>query len=218
MKFFPLCRERVTAGKAISAGSRVEPAPAFVRPPSWLPGSRGPLAATARPNRRAEFPARSGGAGGSRQEHARAGWQVAAGRQHARTRPAMRWGVHCSSPLSLSRTRIAPPGAAECLKIVRPAGVQPYDCREHVLDVFVGETDHPRETVEALPVRMAQNEVEAAYLRADLFVRRRWLRVIGLPVSPAGAQTGRPDAYTTGPNAVSGRTGWRWSGASGRRR
>ena len=36
-----------------------------------------------------------------------------------------------------------------------------------------GETDHPREVIEAALAHVVQNKVEAAYRRTDLFERRR---------------------------------------------
>ena len=50
-----------------------------------------------------------------------------------------------------------------------------HSFRSSLRDRAAKETDHPREVIEAALAHMAQNEVEAAYARSDLFERRRRL-------------------------------------------
>ena len=45
--------------------------------------------------------------------------------------------------------------------------------RSSFRDWAAEETDHPREVIEAALAHLAQNKVEAAYARSDLFDRRR---------------------------------------------
>ena len=51
----------------------------------------------------------------------------------------------------------------------------PHGFRSSFRDWAAEETDHPREVIEAALAYMAQNPVEAAYARSDLFERRRRL-------------------------------------------
>ena len=58
------------------------------------------------------------------------------------------------------------------------------------------ETDHPREVIEAALAHVVGNKVEAAYVRPDLFERRRRLMDDGKPTSrraPEGAGAHRAD-------------------------
>ena len=51
----------------------------------------------------------------------------------------------------------------------------PHGFRSSFRDWAAEETDHPREVVEAALAHVVQNKVEAAYMRSDLFERRRRL-------------------------------------------
>ena len=51
----------------------------------------------------------------------------------------------------------------------------PNGRRSSFRDWAAEATDHPREVVEAALAHVVQNKVEAAYMRSDLFERRRWL-------------------------------------------
>ena len=51
----------------------------------------------------------------------------------------------------------------------------PHGFRSSFRDWAAERTDHPREVVEAALAHVVQNKVEAAYLRTDLFERRRRL-------------------------------------------
>ncbi len=54
-------------------------------------------------------------------------------------------------------------------------GAVPHGFRSSFRDWAAEETDHPREVVEAALAHVVQNKVEAAYMRSDLFERRRRL-------------------------------------------
>ena len=58
------------------------------------------------------------------------------------------------------------------LKRHRIAAV-PHGFRSSFRDRAAEKTDHPREVVEAALAHVVSNKVEAAYLRSDLFERRR---------------------------------------------
>ena len=60
------------------------------------------------------------------------------------------------------------------LKRHRIAAV-PHGFRSSFRDWAAEETDHPREVVEAALAHVVENKVEAAYMRSDLFERRRRL-------------------------------------------
>ena len=51
----------------------------------------------------------------------------------------------------------------------------PNGRRSSFRDWAAEATDHPREVVEAAVAHVVQNKVEAAYMRSDLFERRRRL-------------------------------------------
>ncbi len=51
----------------------------------------------------------------------------------------------------------------------------PHGFRSSFRDWAAEETDHPREVVEAALAHVVRNPVEAAYMRSDLFERRRRL-------------------------------------------
>ena len=51
----------------------------------------------------------------------------------------------------------------------------PHGFRSSLRDWAAEETDHPREAIEAALAHVVQNKVEAAYVRSDLFERRRRL-------------------------------------------
>ena len=51
----------------------------------------------------------------------------------------------------------------------------PHGFRSSFRDWAAEETDHPREVIEAALAHVVQNKVEAAYMRTDLFERRRRL-------------------------------------------
>ena len=54
-------------------------------------------------------------------------------------------------------------------------GAVPHGFRSSFRDWAAEETDHPREVVEAALAHIVKNKVEAAYMRSDLFERRRRL-------------------------------------------
>ena len=54
-------------------------------------------------------------------------------------------------------------------------GAVPHGFRSSFRDWAAEETDHPREVVEAALAHVVRNKVEAAYMRSDLFERRRRL-------------------------------------------
>ncbi len=61
--------------------------------------------------------------------------------------------------------------------IVRELGIAavPHGFRSSFRDWAAEETDHPREVIEAALAHVVRNRVEAAYVRSDLFERRRVL-------------------------------------------
>ena len=64
------------------------------------------------------------------------------------------------------------PGSAEN---VHRAEVSANGFRSSFRDWAAERTDHPREVIEAALAHVAPNKVEAAYVRSDLFERRRLL-------------------------------------------
>ncbi len=62
-------------------------------------------------------------------------------------------------------------------RLLQSCGISavPHGFRSSFRDWTAERTDHPREVVEAALAHVVQNKVEAAYLRTDLFERRRWL-------------------------------------------
>ena len=67
-----------------------------------------------------------------------------------------------------------------CLRdgtLVREQGIAalPHGFRSSFRDWAAERTNHPHEVVEAALAHVAQNRVEAAYARSDLFERRRRL-------------------------------------------
>ena len=63
---------------------------------------------------------------------------------------------------------------SELLRELEIAAV-PHGFRSSFRDWAAEETDHPREVVEAALAHSVRNQVEAAYMRSDLFERRRRL-------------------------------------------
>ena len=64
-------------------------------------------------------------------------------------------------------------GCCGC-SVARVAAV-PHGFRSSFRDWAAEETDHPREVIEAALAHVVRNPVEAAYVRSDLFERRRRL-------------------------------------------
>ena len=62
-------------------------------------------------------------------------------------------------------------------KLVREQGINavPHGFRSSFRDWASERTNHPREVVEAALAHVVGNKVEAAYVRSDLFDRRRRL-------------------------------------------
>ena len=62
-------------------------------------------------------------------------------------------------------------------RLLRQHGIAavPHGFRSSFRDWAAEETDHPREVIEAALAHVVQNKVEAAYMRTDLFERRRRL-------------------------------------------
>ena len=67
---------------------------------------------------------------------------------------------------------VASTALSELLRELEIAAV-PYGFRSSFRDWAAEETDHPREVVEAALAHRVRNQVEAAYMRSDLFERRR---------------------------------------------
>ena len=67
---------------------------------------------------------------------------------------------------------IATPTLPKMLKY-REIGAVPHGFRSSFRDWATGETDHPREVIEAALAQVVQDRVEAACARSDLFERRR---------------------------------------------
>ena len=68
----------------------------------------------------------------------------------------------------------------------------PHGFRSSFRDWAAGETNHPREVVEAALAHVVQDKVEAAYARADLFERRRRLMDDWSAYLGSGAADDRP--------------------------
>ena len=62
-------------------------------------------------------------------------------------------------------------------KLVRELGIEavPHGFRSSFRDWAAEETDHPHDVIEAALAHVIRNKVEAAYMRTDLFERRRHL-------------------------------------------
>ena len=62
-------------------------------------------------------------------------------------------------------------------RLLQSCGISavPHGFRSSFRDWAAEKTDHPREVVEAALAHVVQNKVEAAYMRTDLFERRRRL-------------------------------------------
>jgi len=67
--------------------------------------------------------------------------------------------------------------ASTLLKMLNDLRIEavPHGFRSSFRDWAAGETDHPREVIEAALAHVVQNKVEAAYARSDFFERRRRL-------------------------------------------
>ena len=68
-------------------------------------------------------------------------------------------------------------GGEQMGRLLRKHGIAavPHGFRSSFRDWAAEETDHPREVVEAALAHVVRNPVEAAYMRSDLFERRRRL-------------------------------------------
>ena len=65
----------------------------------------------------------------------------------------------------------------------------PHGFRSSFRDWAAEETDHPREVIEAALAHVVRNRVEAAYVRSDVFERRRllmddWAAYLAAPRRP----------------------------------
>ncbi len=141
-----------------------------------------------------------------------------------------RWGRQ-------SRPFTSPPpaahGSGSCAAILEdcniPAAVHGF--RSTFRDWAAGETDHPREFIEAALAHVVGNKVEAAYARSDLFERRRRLMddwEAYLPASARGRRhppggpndsmrrRSRPRATPRGPCARNAGSGGSRANGSGR--
>ena len=65
-------------------------------------------------------------------------------------------------------------GISKLVKLLGIAAI-PHGFRSSFRDWAAEQTNHPREVIEAALAHVVQNRVEAAYVRSDLFERRRAL-------------------------------------------
>ena len=81
------------------------------------------------------------------------------------------------SPVVFLNERGRPVGGKRMRRLLGKHGIAavPHGFRSSFRDWAAEETDHPREVVEAALAHMVRNKVEAAYMRSDLFERRRRL-------------------------------------------
>ena len=82
-----------------------------------------------------------------------------------------------SSPIVFVNERGKPLTRKRPGRLLLSCGISavPHGFRSSFRDWAAEETDHPREVVEAALAHVVQNKVEAAYMRTDLFERRRRL-------------------------------------------
>ena len=81
------------------------------------------------------------------------------------------------SPIVFVGKRGREMGGEQMGRLLRKHGIAavPHGFRSSFRDWAAEETDHPREVVEAALAHVVRNPVEAAYMRSDLFERRRRL-------------------------------------------
>ena len=81
------------------------------------------------------------------------------------------------SPVVFLNERGRPLDGKRLNRLLRKHGIAavPHGFRSSFRDWAAEETDHPREVVEAALAHVVKNKVEAAYMRTDLFERRRRL-------------------------------------------
>ena len=81
------------------------------------------------------------------------------------------------SPVVFLNERGRPLDGKRLNRLLRKHGIAavPHGFRSSFRDWAAEETDHPREVVEAALAHVVRNKVEAAYMRTDLFERRRRL-------------------------------------------
>ena len=81
------------------------------------------------------------------------------------------------SPIVFAKERGRELGEKQVRQMLERLGIAavPHGFRSSFRDWAAEETDHPREVVEAALAHVVRNKVEAAYLRSDLFERRRRL-------------------------------------------
>ena len=81
------------------------------------------------------------------------------------------------SPIVFVGKRGREVGGEQMGRLLRKHGIAavPHGFRSSFRDWAAEETDHPREVVEAALAHVVRNPVEAAYMRSDLFERRRRL-------------------------------------------
>ena len=81
------------------------------------------------------------------------------------------------SPVVFLNERGRPVGGKRMRRLLGKHGIAavPHGFRSSFRDWAAEETDHPREVVEAALAHVVRNKVEAAYMRTDLFERRRRL-------------------------------------------
>ena len=102
------------------------------------------------------------------------------------------------SPIVFARGRGRELGEKQVRQMLEGLGIAavPHGFRSSFRDWAAEETDHPREVVEAALAHMVRNKVEAAYMRSDLFERRRrlmadWAVYVAGGCSDAEAEPGR---------------------------
>ena len=81
------------------------------------------------------------------------------------------------SPIVFVGKRGREMGGEQMARLLGKHGITavPHGFRSSFRDWAAEETDHPREVVEAALAHVVRNPVEAAYMRSDLFERRRRL-------------------------------------------
>ena len=81
------------------------------------------------------------------------------------------------SPIVFVGKRGREMGGEQMGRLLRKHGIAavPHGFRSSFRDWAAEETDHPREVVEAALAHVVRNPVEVAYMRSDLFERRRRL-------------------------------------------
>ena len=95
------------------------------------------------------------------------------------------------SPIVFVGKRGREMGGEQMGRLLRKHGIAavPHGFRSSFRDWAAEETDHPREVVEAALAHVVRNPVEAAYMRSDLFERRRRLMDDWATVRPCASST-----------------------------